>query len=104
MAISYKHHLWNGTDGYKNLPDGVTSRIRVKKLDDGDEVKNLDHNLPLADLLAISDADLQTIIQGLVDREEQIDADKLAKSQIVIPPVDAAANTKVKKIKTEKKP
>jgi hypothetical protein len=103
MAITYKHYLWNGTDGYLNLDDGVTARIRVKKLDDGDEVKNLDHNLLITDLTALSQVNLQSIIDNLIAADAAFDAAELAKKLIIIPPIDAGLNTKVKQIKTNKK-
>lgn len=103
MAITYKHHLWNGTDGYLNLPDGVTARVRVKKLEDGGEIKNLDHNLPITDLANIDDISLQAIVDDLIANDESVDAKVLADSQIVIPPIDPAIDTKVKKIKTKSK-
>ena len=103
MAITYKHHLWNGTDGYLNLPDGVTARVRVKKLEDGDEIKNLDYNLPIANLASMDDITLQTIVDDLIANDEAVDDRLLSESQIVIPAIDPALNTKVKKIKTKTK-
>lgn len=103
MAITYKHHLWFGSQGYLNLDDGVTSRIRVKKLDNAVEVKNLDYDLPLAELSSITEEALQAIIDGLIASEEASIAADLAKSQIIVPEISPTIDAKVKKIKTRKK-
>jgi len=103
MAITYKHHLWNQTDGYKNMEDGVTSRIRVKKLEGGDEIKNLDIEIPLTELSSLTKSGLQTIIDALIAADVAEDTAEAAKAAIVIPPINSTINTKVKKIKTLKK-
>jgi len=101
--ITYKLYLWNGTDGYLNLEDGITAKIRVKKLDGGKEIKNIDYDLPVSELTSMKQTALQKVIDTLIAGDVQLDTDELAKEQVVISAIKATVNTKVKKIKTIKK-
>lgn len=96
MAITYKLHTWSDGNSYINLEDGNTSRIRIKKLDDGDEIKNLDHDLPVDEMETLSDAQMKTIIDRLTDTDEAEDTAELARRSQGKRPIIAGLNTRLK--------
>jgi hypothetical protein len=98
MAITYLLHQWGKQQGYLNLDDGVTSRIRIKKLRDGDEIKNLDHNLPTADISNLTDPGFQAIIDALIDRDEAADAAIIERLNRVVPDVDTAKSDSFRRL------
>ena len=102
MAITYKTHLWNKTDGYLNMYNGV-SRLRLKKLDNGQEVANLDADLPTADMEALDAAGIQAIVDGLILADEGVDTEEATREAFVAPPVNSAASTRMKGAKTVSK-
>ena len=98
MAITYKLHLWGGKDAYLNLPDGINSRIRIKKMSGREEVANLDYDMPLTDLMSLDDAGLQEIVNRLTNADEDNDAKTLAAMAIVPAAKNAALNDRIKAI------
>jgi hypothetical protein len=96
MAITYRLHEWPSGETYINLADAKTSRIRIKKLRDGDEIKNLDHNLATVDIPSLSAADFQKIVDDLIDRDEAEDAKIIERANRVIPDVDLAKSNSLR--------
>jgi len=96
MAITYKHHTWAGGAGYINLENRIMSRIRVKKLEDGNEIKNLDHDLPVSQLEALTDIEIQKILDDLIAADEVQDAATIIRMGLVQKPVDTTLSDRIK--------
>jgi len=80
------------------LDDGFTGRIRIKKLLDGKEIKNLDLNLPLTELSSISATDLQAKMDALITQDESIDEKEIEKANKTIHAIKNTISNKVKNL------
>ena len=96
--ITYKHHLWAGGDAYLNLEDGVTSKIRIQKISDNGVLANLDHDMPVADLMAMDLSGLQAIFDKLIDADEARDSAERDRRAILVPAKNGTVDTLIKSV------